>query len=134
VPSCGRCPRARCRVEILLPSTARITLVEREAVGRWIASDNVEWFIDARRGAVPVDRSDRRARAAGLRRARPRSAGQLIDPPALVEAALRLAALASGELRSDATDLKVVMTAGRERPRAPHRREVGDPIRERRSL
>jgi len=100
------------RVEILLPSTARITLVEREAVGRWIASDNVEWFIDARGVLFPsIDRTG----APELRvydERGPRSAGQLIDPPALVEAALRLAALASGELRSDATDLKVVMTAG----------------------
>ena len=100
------------RVEILLPSTARITLVERQAVGRWVASDNVEWFIDAsgilfpsidRTGAPDLRVFDERAA---------RSAGNHIDPPALVEAALRLAALAPGELRSDATDLRVVMTAG----------------------
>lgn len=100
------------RVEIVLPSTARITLVEREAVGRWIASDDVEWFIDAngvlfpsidRTGAPDLRVLDERA---------PRSAGERIDPPALVEAALRLAALAPGELRSDANDLRVVMTAG----------------------
>jgi len=100
------------RVEILLPSTARITLVEREAVGRWVASDNVEWFIDAggvlfpsidRGGAPELRVFDERAR---------RSAGERIDPPALVDAALRLAALAPGELRADATGLRVVMTAG----------------------
>jgi cell division septal protein FtsQ len=100
------------RVELLLPSTARITLVEREAVGRWVASDNVEWFIDAsgvlfpsidRTGAPDLRVFDERA---------PHSAGQRIDPPALVEAALRLATLAPGELRTDATDLRVVMTAG----------------------
>jgi cell division septal protein FtsQ len=100
------------RVEIVLPSTARITLVEREAVGRWIASDSVEWFIDpsgilfpsvARSGAPDLRVYDERAR---------HSAGDRIDPPGLVEAALRLAALASGELRADATDLRVVMTAG----------------------
>ncbi len=100
------------RVEILLPGAARITLVERQAVGRWVASDNVEWFIDAsgilfpsidRTGAPDLRVFDERAA---------RSAGERIDPPALVEAALRLAALAPGELRSDATDLRVVMTAG----------------------
>ena len=100
------------KVEILLPSTARITLSEREAVGRWVASDNVEWFIDAsgvlfpsidRKGAPDLRVFDERG---------PRSAGDRIDPPALVEAALRLASLAPGELRSDATDLRVVMTAG----------------------
>jgi cell division septal protein FtsQ len=100
------------RVEILLPSTARITLVERQAVGRWIASDTVEWFIDAS-GVLflSIDRTG----APDLRvfdEGPPRSAGERIDPPALVEAALRLAALAPGELRADATDLRVVMTAG----------------------
>lgn len=100
------------RVEIVLPSTARITLVEREAVGRWIASDNVEWFIDA--SGVLFPSIDRRA-APDLRvydERPPRIAGERIDPPTLVEAALRLAALAPGELRGDATDLRVVMTAG----------------------
>ena len=100
------------RVEILLPSTARITLVERQAVGRWVASDNVEWFIDAsgilfpsidRTGAPDLRVFDERAA---------HTAGEAIDPPALVEAALRLAALAPGELRSDASDLRVVVTAG----------------------
>ncbi len=100
------------RVEIVLPSTARITLVEREAVGRWVASDNSEWFIDTTGVLFPsVDRTG----APELRvfdERGPRSAGERIGPPALVEAALRLAALAPGELRSDATDLRVVMTAG----------------------
>ena len=100
------------RVEILLPGTARITLVEREAVGRWVASDNTEWFIDASGVLFPsIDRTG----APDLRvfdERPPRSAGERIDPPALVDAALRLAALAPGELRTDATDLRVVMTAG----------------------
>jgi cell division septal protein FtsQ len=100
------------RVDIVLPSTARITLVEREAVGRWISNDNVEWFVDAsgvlfpsiaRNGAPDLRVHDERG---------PRSAGDRIDPPALVDAALRLAALAPGELRADATDLRVVVTAG----------------------
>jgi cell division septal protein FtsQ len=100
------------RVEILLPGAARITLVEREAVGRWVASDNVEWFIDATGVLFP---SIDRAGAPDLRvfdERGPRSAGERIDPPTLVDAALRLAALAPGELRADATDLRVVMTAG----------------------
>jgi cell division septal protein FtsQ len=100
------------RVEIVLPSTVRITLVEREAVGRWTTSDNVEWFIDTSGVLFP---SIDRAGAPELRvfdERGPRSAGERIDPPALVEAALRLAALAPGELRGDATDLRVVMTAG----------------------
>jgi cell division septal protein FtsQ len=100
------------RVEIVLPGAARITLVEREAVGRWIASDNTEWFIDS--GGTLFPSIDRTA-APDLRvfdERGPRSAGERIDPPALAEAALRLAALAPGELRADATDLRVVMTAG----------------------
>lgn len=100
------------RVEILLPSTARITLVERQAVGRWVASDNVEWFIDASGILFPsIDRSGAPDLRVFDERA-PHTAGEAIDPPALVEAALRLAALAPGELRADASDLRVVMTAG----------------------
>jgi cell division septal protein FtsQ len=100
------------QVEILLPGTARITLREREAVGRWVASDNVEWFIDA--GGVLFPSIDRKG-APDLRifdERPPRTGGERIDPPALVEAALRLAAIAPSELRADATDVRVVMTAG----------------------
>ena len=99
------------KVELQLPSTARITVTEREAVGRWIASDNVEWFVDA--SGVLCPSIDRTA-APDLRvfdERGPRSAGERIDPPVL-EAALRLAALAPGELRADATDLRVAMTPG----------------------
>jgi cell division septal protein FtsQ len=100
------------RVEISVPSSARITLVEREAVGRWTASDDVEWFIDGSGVLFPsVDRTA----APELRvfdERGPHAAGERIEPQALVEAALRLAALAPGELRGDATDLRVVMTAG----------------------
>lgn len=100
------------RVEVRVPSSARITLVERDAVGRWTASDNVEWFIDASGVLFPsIDRTaapDLRV----LDERGPHAAGERIEPPALVDAALRLAALAPGELRSDATDLRVVMTAG----------------------
>jgi cell division septal protein FtsQ len=100
------------RVEIGVPSSARITLVEREAVGRWTASDDVEWFIDA--SGVLFPSIDRTA-APDLRvfdERGPHAAGERIEPQALLEAALRLATLAPGELRSDATELRVVMTAG----------------------
>jgi cell division septal protein FtsQ len=100
------------RVELLLPGAARITLVERQAVGRWIASDSVEWFIDASGVLFPsIDRSAAPDLRVFDERA-PHTAGERIEPPALIEAALRLAALAPGELRADATDLRVVMTAG----------------------
>ena len=99
------------RVEIALPSSARITLVEREAVGRWVASDGLEWFVDAEgilfpsndaNAAPPLRVADERAS---------KSAGERLDP-ALVQVALRLAAIAPGELRADAIAPRVVMTAG----------------------
>jgi len=99
------------RVEIALPDSARITLVEREAVGRWIASDNLEWFVDRDgvlfpsadpNGAPQLRVSDERA---------PHNAGERLDP-ALVQVALRLAAVAPGELRADETAPRAVMTAG----------------------
>ncbi len=99
------------RAEIVLPSTARLTLVEREAVGRWVAGDGLEWYVDAsgvlfasidRAGAPELRVFDERG---------PRSAGEGVEPT-LVAAALRLAALAPGELRADATDLRVVVTSG----------------------
>ena len=99
------------RVEILLPSSARITLLERQAVGRWVASDGVEWFIDANGVLFPsVDRTGAPDLRVFDERA-PHTAGERIEP-ATLEVALRLAALAPGELRADATDLRVVMSAG----------------------
>ena len=99
------------RVEIALPSSARITLVEREAVGRWVASDGLEWFVDAEGILFP---SNDASAAPSLRvtdERAPKSAGERLDP-ALVQVALRLAAIAPGELRADATVPRVVMTAG----------------------
>lgn len=99
------------RVEIMLPSGARITLVEREAVGRWVAADGLEWFVDAEGFLFP---SAEPAAAPDLRivdQRGPRSPGERIDP-ALVLVALRLAAVAPGELRADATAPRVVMTTG----------------------
>ena len=99
------------RVEIILPDTARITLVERVAVGRWVAADGLEWYVDgdgvlfpsADPGGAPQLRvTDQRG---------PRHAGERVDP-ALVAAGMRLAAIASGELRVDATQPAVVMTGG----------------------
>jgi hypothetical protein len=99
------------RIEIRLPGTAQLVLMEREAFGRWVAADGVEWFVDRdgilfpsldRSGAPDLRVYDERA---------PRMPGERIDP-ALVAAAMRLAALAPGELRPDATGLRVVMTAG----------------------
>lgn len=99
------------RVELALPSGARITLVEREAIGRWVASDGITWFVDADgvlfpsadpNGAPPLTVFDERPAHAP---------GERLDP-ALVRAALRLATIAPGELRADATAPKVVMTSG----------------------
>jgi len=99
------------RVEIVLPGLAHVTVMEREAIGRWVASDTVEWFVDRSGILFPsLDRSGApELRAYDERGAR--TPGERIDP-ALVEAAMRLAALAPGELRADATDLRVVVTSG----------------------
>jgi cell division septal protein FtsQ len=98
------------RVELLLPTSARITLVEREAIGRWVASDGLEWFVDAEGFIFP---SNDATAAPALRvsdERAPKSAGERLDP-ALVQVALRLAAIAPGELRGDATAPRTVMTA-----------------------
>ena len=99
------------KVEIALPDSAHITLVEREAIGRWVASNGLEWYVDAdgvlfpsadANGAPQLRVADERAA---------RSAGERLDP-ALVLVALRLASIAPGELRGDATAPRAVMTAG----------------------
>ncbi len=100
-------------VEVELPGTARIALVERTAVGRWIGG-GLEWFVDAEgvvfgsadATAAPAlrVRDERVARGHAL-------AGERLDP-ALVAAAMRLAAIAPGELRPDLARPEVVMTAG----------------------
>ncbi|MGH2379516.1 MAG: cell division protein FtsQ/DivIB, partial [Candidatus Limnocylindria bacterium] len=99
------------RVELGLPASARVVLTEREAVGRWVAG-TLEWFVDA--GGVLFASSDATA-APALRvhddRTAGRAAGERLDP-ALVAAALRLAKIAPGELRADASDPRVRVRPG----------------------
>jgi hypothetical protein len=99
------------RVEILLPSSANIALVEREAMGRWVSSNGLEWFIDAEGVIFPSADATAAPTLRVFDERPPQSAGTRIDP-ALVRVALRIAAIASGELRADATAPKTVMTAG----------------------
>ncbi|HVR87925.1 MAG TPA: FtsQ-type POTRA domain-containing protein [Candidatus Limnocylindria bacterium] len=95
------------RVILALPDAARIEITEREAVGRWLLG-GVEWYVDAEGvlfgsvdpGAAPAVRvSDDRETTKSCAG---RGGGRCIDP-ALVDAAFRLARLAPGELRADAT-------------------------------
>lgn len=99
------------RVELGLPTFARVTLAEREAAGRWIVGP-VEWFVDP--DGILFGSSDPTA-APALRvqddRSPTRFAGERMDP-ALVAAALRLAKIAPGELRADATAPRVRVDPG----------------------
>lgn len=98
-----RAPAVRdARVELRLPDSATVTLVEREAAGRWIVGAT-EWFVDAD-GVLFASADPTAAPALRVRdeRVATRVAGDRIDP-ALVAAALRLAKIAPGELRADAT-------------------------------
>lgn len=99
------------RVEIQLPSGARITLTEREAVGRWIGANGLEWFVDAEGVLFPSADTNAAPQLRVTDGRGPKTAGERLDP-ALVQVALRLAAIAPGELRADATAPNVVMTAG----------------------
>ena len=92
-------------VVLSLPDRARIAITERTPVGRWILGPT-EWFVDpdgvlfgsADPAAAPAiritDDRDATRSCAGA------SGGRCIDP-ALLAAALRLAAIAPGELRAD---------------------------------
>ena len=98
------------QVEITLPESARITVMERAPIGRWIAG-GLEWFVD--RDGVLFTSVDPRG-APDLRVADERSgrrAGERLDP-ALVDAGMTLARLAPSDLRSDAISPRVVLTAG----------------------
>ncbi len=108
-----RLPAVRdARVEISFPEAkARIALSEREAAGRWVVG-SVEWFIDPDGVLFP---SDDATAAPSLRvrdlRAPVRSAGERVDT-SLAAAALRLAKIAPGELRADATAPAVRVESG----------------------
>lgn len=99
-----RLPAVRdARVEISFPDArARIGLSEREAAGRWVVG-SVEWFIDPDGVLFP---SDDATAAPSLRvrdlRTAARGAGDRVET-AVAAAALRLAKIAPGELRADAT-------------------------------
>ena len=99
------------RVEISLPSSARLRLVEREAIGRWVASDGLEWFIDADGVLFPSSDPTAAPQLRVVDERTARHAGERLDP-ALVQVAMRLAAIAPGELRADATAARTVMTVG----------------------
>ncbi|MDE3112470.1 MAG: FtsQ-type POTRA domain-containing protein [Chloroflexota bacterium] len=107
-----RAPAVRdARVELRLPDSAAITLVEREAAARWVVGAT-EWFIDG--GGVLFASADPSA-APALRvrdeRSASRAAGDRIDP-ALAAAAIRLAKIGPGELRADAVAPSVRIEPG----------------------
>jgi POTRA domain-containing FtsQ-type protein/cell division protein FtsQ len=99
------------RVEVLLPSTASVVLQEREAAGRWIASNGLEWFVDAEGVIFPSAEGNAAPQLRVSDERPPLIVGSRLDP-ALVQVAFRLAAIAPGELRADATGPRVVMTSG----------------------
>ncbi|MDE3101185.1 MAG: FtsQ-type POTRA domain-containing protein [Chloroflexota bacterium] len=107
-----RLPAVRdARVDLELPGSAAVTLVEREPVGRWVVGAT-EWFVDAD-GVLFASADPSAAPALRVRdeRAPSRTAGERIDP-ALVAAAIRLAKIGPGELRPDATAPSVRIEPG----------------------
>ena len=98
-------------VELDILGTYRIALAEREAAGRWQV-EGVEWFVD-HDGVLFASMDPTAAPALRVRdlRVARRAAGERLDP-ALVAAALRLAALKPGELRADMRAPEVVIEAG----------------------
>lgn len=98
-------------VEVDVLGVYRIALTEREAAGRWQVGA-IEWFVD-RDGVLFASADPTAAPALRVRdeRVARRAAGERLDP-ALVSAALRLAALAPGELRADMRAPQVVIDAG----------------------
>ena len=94
-------------VRIALPDAARVDVVERQAIGRWVVG-GVEWYVDAEgvlfasvdpQGAPQLRAIDDRATT---RACAGTTGGRCVDP-AVVAGALRLAGIAPGELRADAT-------------------------------
>ena len=111
-----RLPAVReARVALALPGTARVDVIERDAIGRWVAS-GTEWFVDADGvlfasvdpAAAPAvhatDDRDTTRSCAG------RTGGRCVDP-AVVAGAFRLARITPGELRADATKPEVRVDA-----------------------
>jgi cell division septal protein FtsQ len=106
------------QVRITLPDAARVEVVEREAIGRWVVGP-VEWYVDndgvlfgsADQEAAPqlrvIDDRDPTRTCAG------RAGGRCVDP-AVAAGALRLARIAPGELRADATkpEVRIDVTQG----------------------
>lgn len=103
-----RIPAVRdARVRIALPGDATIELSERSAVARWIVA-GAEWYADAD-GVLFRSVDPAGAPALRIRDDRPATAacagargGACLDP-AQVAGAVRLAHIAPGELRADAT-------------------------------
>ena len=103
------------QVRLELPDAARVDLVERDAVGRWVIGA-LEWYVDADgvlfgsvdpQGAPQLRAVDDRA---ATRTCAALSGGPCVDP-AVVAAAMRLAHIAPGELRADATKPEVHVDA-----------------------
>ena len=103
------------QVRIALPDAAQVDLVERDAVGRWVTG-GLEWYVDADgvlfgsldlQGAPQLRAVDDRAATKSC--AGP-SGGRCVDP-AVVAGAIRLAHIAPGELRADATKPEVHVDA-----------------------
>lgn len=99
------------QVRIVLPDSAQVDVVERDAIGRWVVG-GVEWYIDAdgvlfasadAQGAPPFHATDDRT---ATRACVGRTGGRCVDP-AVVAGAMRLARIAPGELRADATKPEV---------------------------
>ena len=93
------------RVTLALPDRAIVAVAEREAIGRWVAGP-IEWFVDADgvlfrshdpNGAPALRAIDDRELT---RNCAGQTGGRCVDP-AVVQAALRLAAIAPRELRPD---------------------------------
>jgi cell division septal protein FtsQ len=98
-----------------LPDRAPVDVVEREAIGRWVTG-TVEWYVDAEgvlfasadpQGAPALRAIDDRE---PTKTCAGRTGGRCIDP-AVVAGAFRLARIASGELRADATKPEVRIDA-----------------------
>ncbi|HEY8758828.1 MAG TPA: cell division protein FtsQ/DivIB [Candidatus Limnocylindria bacterium] len=103
------------QVRIGLPDAAHVDLVERDAVGRWVTG-GLEWYVDADgvlfgsvdpQGAPQLRAIDDRGATKSCAGA---AGGRCVDP-AVVAGAIRLAHIAPGELRADATKPEVHVDA-----------------------